>query len=142
MSSRAACLLYAEDEPDDVFFMRTALRRVGLSPELRTVNDGDQVIAYLSGRPPFHSRDAHPAPMLVLLDLNLPVRSGFEVLSWIRNDAQYRDLPVVIFSSSGRPEDRARARELGATGYILKPSSGLEFTQAAAELHRWLGALK
>ena len=75
----------------------------------------------------------------VLLDLNLPVQSGFEVLGWLRQQPQFKELTVVVFSSSGRPEDRRRAQELGATDYVLKPSSGVDFVEVARRFNeRWL----
>lgn len=134
-------VLYAEDEPDDVFFMRAAFKRAGLPRELHAVGDGEQAIGYLAGHGPYSDRERHPPPDLVLLDLNLPIRSGFEVLAWIRSQADLRGLAVVIFSSSGRPEDRNRAAELGATAYLQKPMSGGEFVAIAQLLgERWLAS--
>lgn len=133
-------MLYAEDEPDDVFFMRTAFQRAGVNRLLQAVSDGEQAIGYLAGDGAFADREQYPLPALLLLDLNLPIRSGFEVLAWLRSQAHLRDLAVVVFSSSGRPEDRDRAAELGATGYLLKPTSGAEFAETARLLQeRWLG---
>jgi CheY-like chemotaxis protein len=126
-----ARILYVEDEPDDVFFMRDAFRRLGVESGFDAVEDGGRAIAYLSGRTPYEDRVQHPLPACVLLDVNLPVRSGFEVLAWLREQPEMARLPVVIFSSSGRLEDRQRAEQLGATDYILKPTSGREFMQAA-----------
>lgn len=132
-------LLYVEDEPDDVFFLRAAFRRVGLPPDFPVVEDGEKAIAYFAGEPPYEDRERHPLPSLVLLDLNLPLRSGFEVLEWLRSRPEGRTLDVIIFSSSGRPEDRSRAAELGASGYLLKPASGLDFAAIASELKQaWL----
>jgi CheY-like chemotaxis protein len=139
MDSRNATILYVEDEADDVFFMRMAFRKTQLSPRLEVVEDGQRAIAYLAGEGPFSDRTRHPVPSLVLLDLNLPVYSGFEVLAWLRSRAEFKQLSVVVFSSSGRPEDRARAQQLGASGYLLKPASGLDFTQVAGLLSEgWL----
>ncbi|MBA4138236.1 MAG: two-component system response regulator [Opitutus sp.] len=120
-------VLYVEDEADDVLFMQAAFRRIGLSALLHAVMDGQQAIAYLAGEGAFGDRSRHPLPAVVLLDLNLPVQSGFEVLAWIRRQPQFRQLPVIVFSSSGRTEDRHRAAELGATDYALKPASGMQF---------------
>jgi CheY-like chemotaxis protein len=127
------CVLYVEDEIDDVFFMERAFVKAGLEHSLRSVPDGRQAIAYLAGEQPF-TREKHPLPCAVLLDLNLPQVSGFDVLSWVRAHPELRTLPVVVFSSSGRREDRVRAEELGAIQYLLKPNSGLEFVSVAAEL--------
>lgn len=125
--SASPTVLYVEDEADDVLFMQAAFRRVGLAVPLRAVMDGQQAISYLAGEAPFDDRAAHPLPAVVLLDLNLPVQSGFEVLRWIRLQPHFERLPVIVFSSSGRPEDRRRAAELGASDYALKPASGMQF---------------
>jgi CheY-like chemotaxis protein len=135
----AGTVLYAEDEPDDIFFMRRAFSSEGIAGYLRCVTDGGEVIAYLQGEGAYADRTSHPMPVLVLLDLNLPVCSGFDVLSWIRSQAHTRDLPVIVFSSSGHGGDRTRAQQLGATDYLLKPSSGLSFLEAARCIcDRWL----
>jgi CheY-like chemotaxis protein len=137
--SQTPTVLYVEDEADDVFFMRQAFKRAGLAEEFRSVDDGRKAIAYLDGLTPYDDRSTAPLPALVLLDLNLPIYSGFEVLQWLRQQPQYRDLTVVTFSSSGRDEDRERARQLGATDYLLKPSSGLQFVEIVKLLkERWL----
>lgn len=131
-------ILYVEDEADDVFFMRRAFDRSGVQSRLHTVENGELAIDYLAGRGPFADRELHPYPAFVLLDLNLPLRSGFEVLQWIRSDPSHANLTVVIFSSSGRPEDRTRASELGATAYLQKPSSGRAFLNLLEDLKVWL----
>lgn len=132
-------VLYVEDEPDDVLFMHVAFRRAGLRAPLHCVSDGQQAVNYLRGDPPYDDRVLHPFPRVVLLDLNLPLLSGFEVLRWIRREAKLRELPVVVFSSSGRADDRRRALELNATEYIQKPASGAQFEDVARRLQEnWL----
>jgi CheY-like chemotaxis protein len=127
-------VLYVEDEPDDVFFMVEALRRTGAKVSLQSVGDGRQALAYLAGEAPYGDRNQYPLPALVLLDLNLPLLSGFEVLQWIRQHPELQSLPVAIFSSSGYPKDREKARALVANEYLLKPSSGVEFVDVAKRL--------
>jgi CheY-like chemotaxis protein len=132
-------VLYVEDEADDVFFMRSAFEREGVRVDFQAAHDGVRAIAYLAGEHPYDDRVRHPVPSFVLLDLNLPLRSGFEVLSWLRQRQEFIALPVVVFSSSGRVEDRARAQQLGATDYLLKPSSGMQFGGVVRTLRdRWL----
>jgi len=135
-ASRPPALLYVEDEENDVLFMRRAFTRAGLEPDLRTACDGDKAVAYLE----ITSDDGNdPTPDLVLLDLNLPARSGFEVLQWIRDQPRLAALPVVVISSSGRPEDRERARQLGADDYLVKPASPLRLVDTVQALWaRWL----
>ena len=127
-------VLYVEDEEDDVFFMRNAFRKLGVQDRFHAVQDGALAISYLAGQAPYADRAQHPLPTFVLLDLNLPIRSGFEVLEWLRSQPQFKSLPVVIFSSSGRLEDRQRAEQLGATEYLLKPTSGSQFLEMARQL--------
>lgn len=129
-------LLYVEDEENDLLFLRRAFARAELPVQLDVVTDGDQAVAFLEARPPHTAR---VLPRLVLLDLNLPARSGFEVLEWLRAQPALADLPVVVFSSSGRPEDRERARTLGADDYQLKPAASLELVSLVRQLHAaWL----
>jgi CheY-like chemotaxis protein len=132
-------VLYVEDEENDVFFMRYAFQEAGIQHGLESVGDGQHALAYLAGKAPYADRQQFPIPTLILLDLNLPLISGFEVLDWIREQPELQETPVVIFSSSGRPEDRSKAEKLGADHYVLKPASGMQFVQIAKNLKdTWL----
>lgn len=127
----AKTVLYVEDEEYDVLFMKRAFTKAEAPHELKIVTDGQKAIDYLSSK-----EDRRPD--LILLDLNLPLVSGFEFLEWLRKKEDFKDLPVVIFSSSARPEDRIRAEALGANDYIQKPSSALEFRGVVDYLgNRW-----
>ncbi len=131
-----SAVLYVEDEEFDALFMRRAFKKAGLEQMLQVVGDGQEAMDYLSGNAPFQDRTQHPLPLLVLLDLNLPVVSGFDVLQWMRTQPGLRHLPVVVFSSSARAEDRLKADELGASDYVPKPQSGLEFSDVVQQLQR------
>jgi len=76
-------ILAAEDEPVDIMMIRRAFTKAGLTRTLRIIEDGDSVVDYLSGAGPYTSREEHPLPILILLDLKLPRRSGLEVLEWL-----------------------------------------------------------
>jgi CheY-like chemotaxis protein len=133
-------VLYVEDEESDAMFMTLAFKGKGLEGKLRLVATGRTAIEYLSGSGEFGDREKYPVPALVLLDLNLPQVSGFGVLEWIRNHPDYAQLPVVVFSSSTREDDRVKARELGADEFVAKPSSGLKFSEVVERLQQmWLG---
>jgi CheY-like chemotaxis protein len=95
---------------------------------------------YLSGSGAYADRQKFPLPCLVLLDLNLPMRAGLEVLEWIRQQPNLKKLVVVVFSSSALSTDIDRAYELGANSYITKPME-LEKTMEIAQLLKgwWLG---
>ncbi len=132
-------VLYVEDEEFDALFMRRAFVKTGLDCELHVVGHGQLAIDYLSGRAPFSDRTRYPIPALVLLDLNLPVLSGFDLLHYLREHPEISVPPVVVFSSSARPDDRTKALAMGAMDYLEKPSSGLEFTEVAQRLWKqWL----
>jgi CheY-like chemotaxis protein len=133
------CILVAEDHEDDIFFMRRAFNKARLSSILRIVRDGQEAVDYLAGRPPYTDRVLHPFPSLLLLDLNMPRMNGFDVLVWLRGRPTFSDLPVVVFSTSDLEEDIARARELGANEYCVKPLGVDGLVGFVKELHdRWL----
>lgn len=114
-------ILYAEDDPDDVFFLQRAFKKVAPEVNPVIVDNGAEAIAYLSGQNHYQDRAAHPAPSLVLLDINMPVANGFEVLKWIRSQPGFQALPVFVLTSSNNEADRDRATALGANGYLVKP---------------------
>ena len=132
-------LLYVEDEENDVFFLKHAFKINNTQLHLHSVADGPSAIAYFGGTGEYADRARFPLPLVVLLDINLPGCSGFDVLKWLRGEPQFENLPVVMFSSSSRPEDKKKAHALGANDFMEKPVSGLDFAAVAADLYdRWL----
>jgi CheY-like chemotaxis protein len=116
-------ILYAEDDENDVFLMERAFDKARVLNPLQTVIDGAAAIRYLSGVGEYGDRERYPMPCLVLLDLNLPRRSGLEVLKWIREQDAFHALPVVLLTSSSQARDIGSAYSLGANGYLVKPPS-------------------
>lgn len=132
-------VLYVEDEETDVMLLQHVFAKVGVQNPLVTAKDGKQAMDYLAGNAPFADRSRHPLPGLVLLDLNLPYWSGVEVLRWIRQQPQLRRLPVVVFTSSNRPDDIAHAYDAGANGYLVKPNALADLTSLVLALRDfWL----
>lgn len=113
-------ILLVEDNEDDVFLMRRALRSAKLSVSLHVVADGQQALDYLDGVGKFTDRALFPLPELVLLDLKLPYVHGFEVLGWIRQQPSFKNLAVVVLTSSPEEADLQKALDLGATTYLVK----------------------
>lgn len=131
--------MYVEDEETDVTLLQHVFTRVGITNLLKTVKDGKAAKDYLAGNAPYADRQQHPLPGLLLLDLNLPYWSGIEVLGWIRQQPRLRWLPVVIFTSSRRPDDVVKAYEAGANGYLVKPNSLADLTTMVQSLRDfWL----
>ena len=119
--------------------LQHALAKAGIRNPLQTVKDGKVAKDYLAGDGPFADRKLHPLPGLVLLDLNLPYWSGFEVLAWIRQQPHLSRVPVIIFTSSSRPDDIARAYDVGANAYLVKPNALSDLTTLTLALRDfWL----
>jgi CheY-like chemotaxis protein len=119
MTSRP--ILYADDDENDVFLMQRAFSKAGVVNPLCTVQDGREAVDYLAGSGRFADREQHPLPCLMLLDLNMPGKSGLDVLKWLRAQPVTATLPVVVFTSSNQESDIHRAYSLGANGYLVKP---------------------
>lgn len=114
-------VLLVEDNPDDVLLFKRLFRKSQVNAQLNVAEDGQLAISYLAGDDPFQDRVEHPLPDLIFLDLKLPYKNGFEVLSWIRHNPELSNLPVVILSGSDEGEDQRQALRLGAQDYIVKP---------------------
>jgi len=114
-------ILLAEDNSTDALMVRRAFTKAGVRGTLDVVEDGDRAVDYLSGRGPFADRARHPLPVLLLLDLKLPRRSGLEVLGWVRQQPGLKRLPVVVLTSSEENADINTAYDLGANSYLVKP---------------------
>jgi len=114
-------ILLAEDDENDVFFMRRAIQKADLNLSMQVALDGQSAIDYLNGNGDYSDRRAYPIPQAVFLDLKLPYVHGFEVLAWIRQQPSLRDLPVMILTSSPEERDRREAEKLGAQAYCVKP---------------------
>jgi len=116
-------ILLVEDNEDDAFAFRWALKKAQITRPLFVVTDGKQAIEYLAGEGSFSDRSAHPMPSLVFLDLKLPYFTGWDVLAWVRANLPACPFSVVILSGSDEARDHERARELGAADYLVKPAT-------------------
>lgn len=117
----AFATLLIEDDENDIFFFERALKKVDWGGELRIVRDGREAIAYLTGAGVYADRAQHPVPRLVVLDLNLPVKTGLEVLQSLRRHDRDNTVPVVVLTSSTSEVDMREAYRLGANSYFNKP---------------------
>jgi CheY-like chemotaxis protein len=113
-SSKSFKLVLVENNDDDVFFIERALRRAGYSPSLTRLLDGQHAIEY------FSTLGQDGLPDLVMLDLQMPRKNGFQVLSWLREHPSYVKLPIMMLTSSEDPLDVRKAKNLGATDFITK----------------------
>ncbi len=122
MNKKAATILLAEDNSDDVVLMKLAFKKAGLPNPVHVVSNGEETIEYLKGA--LEAKNAGCSiPLLISLDLSMPICNGFEVLSWIREQPELKNVPVLILSGSERPKDVNRATNLGANAYLVKPAN-------------------
>jgi CheY-like chemotaxis protein len=133
-------ILLVEDNPADVELTTLAMENSQLQVHLNVVGDGVAALEFLQRQRQY---DLAPSPDLVLLDLNLPKKSGHEVLAEIKADKDLRRIPVVILSTSGAEEDIFQAYNLHANCYIRKPVSFSEFTEVVQSIEDfWFGIVR
>ena len=130
-------LLLAEDNLPDALLVREAIQLERLPLDVHLVPDGDHALRFLEKAE--HDAEA-PCPHVVVLDLNLPKVDGLTVLKRIRSSVKFRDIPVLVVSSSDAPADRKGAAELNAR-YFRKPPSYGEFLKIGAVLKAILEGL-
>lgn len=131
-------ILLVDDSENDICLLRIAFGKAGITNPIQEVHNGDQAVAYLQGNPPFDDRGKFPLPALMLMDLNMPTRNGFEVLEWLRAQPGIKRINVVILTASLREEDVDRAFDLGANSFLVKPSSIEGLISMCRTLRDWL----
>src|SRR5437764_10218189 len=112
MSINQDTILLADDDEDGVILVKMACKRSRLTNPLQIVTDGARAIEYLAGNGKFADRTRFPLPGFLLLDIKMPKKDGFDVLSWIRSHPALKRLPVIFFSSSRHLVDINRAYDL------------------------------
>jgi CheY-like chemotaxis protein len=116
-----APILVVEDNENDALLIRRTLERSGIPNPRHFVKSGEEAINYLVGVGPYANRERFPLPGLVLLDLKLVQMDGFEVLKWVRAHPHFKDLRVVVLTSSSNIRDVNKAYQLGANSFLVKP---------------------
>jgi len=121
-------ILLAEDDPDDIELIRAAFNAASVPYRLQVVTNGEEALQYLKHEAPYADASRYPTPFLLLLDLKMPVRSGFEVLDWIRGRREFDSLLIVILTGSALPSDVGKADQLGTNSYLVKSSDYKQLT--------------
>ena len=126
-------VLLIEDDPADVRLIQRAFRKIEPNLPIIRLTNGDDAVSYLMGDTPYENRTAYPIPAVILLDIKLPRRSGFEVLEWVRRQrSNLRRLPVIMLTSSRHSADINRAYDLGANSYLAKPENASDLDELAS----------
>jgi CheY-like chemotaxis protein len=133
-------ILMVEDDPNDIFLMERAFRKARLANPLKVVRDGEEAISYLLGDGIYSDREEYPLPLMILTDLKMPRRSGFELLEWLADqEPALREIPIIVLTSSNELTDVEKAKQLGAKSYLVKPGQLEDLVQLMMRLQGfWL----
>ncbi|SRR6266436_8450978 len=127
-------ILLAEDNENHVLLVRRAFEQAGLVNPLYVVSNGEEAISYLKGDGKYANRDEYPLPCLMLLDLKMPKKDGFDVLEWLRAQPGFSSLRVVVLTTSEELRDVNRAYRLGANSFLTKPVDFRDFVQLSSAI--------
>lgn len=143
-SNKRTVVIIAEDDPDDRLLIMDALIEASADGlEVHFVKDGAEMLDYLYHRGNFRDGETAPHPELVLLDINMPRKSGLEVLEEVKRDPGLRTIPIVLLTTSHAPEHISRCYELGGAGYITKPNTFTELVDMMRSINRyWFGTVR
>jgi len=127
-------ILLVEDDAGHARLIEKNLRRAGITNDIVKVTDGQQAVDYLFS-------NGRAQSLLVLLDLNLPVLDGYQVLERMKNDERTKRIPVVILTTTDDPREVARCYELGCNVYVTKPVDYEQFSDAIRKLGLFMAVL-
>ena len=129
-------ILSADDDEDAHLLLQRAFLKAGVKARLLQVNNGQEAIDYLAGFGRFADRSTNPLPDLLLLDLKMPLVTGFGVLEFLNREPQRRHFPVLVFSSSNNPRDLETAKALGCDSYLVKPGDFKSLTELVQQIEK------
>ena len=133
-------ILLVEDDPGHARLIEKNLHRSNITNDLITVSDGQQVLDYLFGEGQYAGHE-RPSRLLVLLDLNLPVLDGYQVLQRMKADERTKRIPVIILTTTDDAREVTRCYELGCNVYVTKPVDYEQFSEAVCKLGLFLSVV-
>jgi len=134
-------ILLVEDDPGHAVLIEKNLRRASITNEIITVYDGQSAVDFLLKRG--NLPDGTPAtPLLILLDLNLPVLDGYQVLKTIKQDERTKRIPVIVLTTTDNPSEVMKCYELGCNAYVTKPVEYEAFSKAIQNLGLLVSIIK
>lgn len=138
MNEEQLVILMAEDDEHDIVATKRAWKSNNMSNPLHIVKDGEECLDYLFRRGKYAGTGSSPRPGILLLDINMPRMDGLTTLRHIRESVEFRNLPVIMLTTSKAEEDRIRSYDLGANAYIVKPVGFEKFAEALQTIqHFW-----
>lgn len=133
-SDKELVVLWTEDDENDRLMITLAIQRAGRALQLVFVEDGLEAWQYLCGAGKYSDREKFPVPDALVTDLKMPRCNGFELVQQVRGHAEFKYLPVLVFSASDLTVDRRAAQRLGVDGYITKPTGFGLWTSTIVEI--------
>ena len=130
-------ILIGEDDADDRYLIKSAFEENGFTDQLNFVEDGVELLDYIYSRK--KAKPELPLPRFILLDLNMPKKDGREVLKELKQNKDFKKIPIIIFSTTNNENEMRRCYELGANSYITKPNDFESFIKTIAAIRSyWL----
>ena len=134
-------ILLVEDDPGHARLIEKNLRRGGISNEIVTLDNGQKAVDFLFKKGDFTGAD-HASPLLILLDLNMPILDGYQVLKMIKASDVTRHIPVIVLTTTDNPHEIERCYEAGCNIYVTKPVDYDQFSEAIRKLGLFLSIVK
>ena len=136
-NKKSIVILIAEDDPDDRMLIKEALEEARLANPLQFVVDGVELMDYLHRENQYADLKGQPLPGLILLDLNMPRKNGIEAIQEIKANGSFKQIPIIVFTTSKAEEDIIRTYNLGVNSFISKPVSFEEFLEVVRTLTKY-----
>ena len=135
-------ILIADDDADDRMFLEQAMRQNGYDQEIQFVEDGEELMDYLRRQGRYNAQNA-PWPNMLILDLNMPRKNGFQALFEIKDDPELRRLPIVVMTTSSADEDVVKTYSLGVNSFVTKPFNYNRLVEMVGTLRMyWMDIVK
>ncbi len=133
MTRQQGHIIFVDDDEEDHLIMFEYFREVGKDECVKFIKNGQEALNYLNGIP-----DDAAMPCLIVLDLNMPILSGTQTLAQLKSHPRYRDIPVLIFSTSENENEKRKGLNLGAQEYIVKPTTYMDGFQMVEKFTGYL----
>ena len=134
MKGRSVDVLLVEDNPDHVELTLKALKQNNVLNEVYVAKDGREALDFMNHRGKYADEKKFPRPGLILLDIRLPKVDGLEVLKQLKDDPQFKSIPIIMLTTSDRDEEIAESYADGANSYVVKPMNFGDFMKKVSEL--------
>ena len=135
--SATRVLLIADDDADDRAMTIAAIRKNNFDVEIRSVEDGEELVEYLNNVGAYADDEKFPQPALILLDLNMPRKDGREALAEIKSNRNLCHIPIVVMTTSKDYEDVCTTYRLGVNSFVSKPVTSKELTNLVGEVSKY-----